>query len=1149
MATLNEALGFGTDLTAEDSQRVMIEYTNVKLAALGLPVYGREQDFPFLAVGQFLLSRYQEQLRLLSNYHCPADQRIQAFLDDYLGGNGPIPRLPTQTFVLDRHGLARTLSLPPDADFYDSGIIRSYRTLNGILHNPVNDRRTTQGVFHVAEGGLPVADDKKTVPRIAFARLLAHALNPPAELMRLPFTSTQQVPAEVMVSLLLRPVICPEIPGYLPRKSMEIRFFVPGSMVANLDFVESIFGNAGDPYLPDNNAGLDADHWSGHTGCVILAPHLTQLTKKELGLPCEDDATPRQRRNGMFWRDPDERYNDGSPFKITARDTRGVMVTIIADNYFGYCKKEVKTQISYAANLYGLCEEEHAGGARVFPRYDLGEAFRMHSLIPDNGQTFAEVVEHYGSLMDLRPEGYGVDKTYPRIVYLPEDAHITLDTQKIVWIREGEERGLKLLPEHVYVYPSGYKIMMLHPSRESRWRLVGEVAEGTVCHKPCTVSGGGKSEISKPISDAMIDGPVFVADLKRDFDLVDEIINKDYSTRFRIPRENHTSRSILSPKRTLGSVIKLLTPSSENSQEFNQWLAGIPQSVKDLVFIVKRYHKADWGEEWRNRFSVDTINGKPGYELRYRNHKINTRYVRVGYTDDGSWRIFGVRKDYMPSQKLSIEDDITASVVVPSRVLPNLEPGFSYPSAKLIENCEFRFFQRPDDAIVRGYDRKTEADMARSNNFFCNYEPLDHAAGKEIVEDAIRFGQFTPVMQEMLQRFAAADRPDYVVTPAHPRIVDGKPTKNPRYLQNRPDLETPMAWYLADVACRLYRKIPLDQPVPNPVHAVLPGRRNNPPEGHVRALSCFNPIHYMELPELFMEFIASITGKSPSTTGAGSEGALTKGPFNALLPVHDLNNALISMILTGYDAFITSAGCVGPKYRVDHDVSLVVPELWARMSPEERTPRALIAQGCLEPVTDFTYEGRTIPASLLGYRMTARFMRIYGGRMFTNPDAVFTEEMLKPELQDLAMFVDAIENISEAHRWVAEQYFRDGSYERAIPPIQALLQIMVHGHADGKTLDDPEIRQRFDRENMLASPWYQERLAARQQRGIALQNKIIQGIEAFLDQPEYEGEGHRLNLEQRLAKARERLCFVEAPEFLQALRGTIGADPFSLDQR
>ena len=32
---------------------------------------------------------------------------------------------------------------------------------------------------------------------------------------------------------------------------MEIRFFAPGSLVSNLDFVESIFGNGGDPFLPE----------------------------------------------------------------------------------------------------------------------------------------------------------------------------------------------------------------------------------------------------------------------------------------------------------------------------------------------------------------------------------------------------------------------------------------------------------------------------------------------------------------------------------------------------------------------------------------------------------------------------------------------------------------------------------------------------------------------------------------------------------------------------------------------------------------------------------------------------------------------------------------------------------------------------------
>ena len=39
-------------------------------------------------------------------------------------------------------------------------------------------------------------------------------------------------------------------------------------------------------------------------------------------------------------------------FKVACRDASGVMVTLIADNYFGYCQKDVKTQIS-SANLLG----------------------------------------------------------------------------------------------------------------------------------------------------------------------------------------------------------------------------------------------------------------------------------------------------------------------------------------------------------------------------------------------------------------------------------------------------------------------------------------------------------------------------------------------------------------------------------------------------------------------------------------------------------------------------------------------------------------------------------------------------------------------------------------------------------------------------
>ena len=42
------------------------------------------------------------------------------------------------------------------------------------------------------------------------------------------------------------------------------------------------------------------------------------------------------------------------------------------------------------------------------------------------------------------------------------------------------------------------------------WKMVVAEAEGTFCHKPCTVSGGGKSEISKSISNSIIYGTYYV---------------------------------------------------------------------------------------------------------------------------------------------------------------------------------------------------------------------------------------------------------------------------------------------------------------------------------------------------------------------------------------------------------------------------------------------------------------------------------------------------------------------------------------------------------------------------------------------------------------------------------------------------------------
>jgi len=1075
--------------------------------------------------------------------HPSCDQRIQDYLDKALGEG--VVELPKKTLIADRFGISRLLSLPMKGDEFASDIIQSYRLRQGVLHNPRHDRRTTKGVFHVAEDGLPIPADKKAVPLSVFGLLMKAAFERmPEQMLELPYTANLPRKSAVWVSSYLRPTVAPEVEGVALAKSMEVRFFAPGGLVANLDFVESVFGNAGDPYAFD--AALDVEHWSGQTGCVILAPHLTQMTKKELGLPHFDDASERQRADGMCWKDETEKYNDGGAFKITSRTEDGLIVTVVADNYFGYSKKEIKTQISYACNLGGLSEEEHSGGALTFASYDLGEDFSLGEVMPnEKGYNFSQIKELMAGSIEMHEDGYAIDKRYDNIIYIPQIVRFRLHDQTITWEKpDGKKQVIKLLPYTSYVLPSGYKVEMVKPAGGRRWRLIGTVAEPIFCHKPCTVSGGGKSEISKSIADACLTGPVFVVDFKNDMEQVMMLLDFDYSNIYKNPAGPIDRRAILDPLRTLGSVVRLFTPSEEYTDGYNDFLRSIPPQVLDLLLVVKRFHKPDWPEDWASRFSVDLINGLPGHELKYRNSKLHSTFLRVGYQRDGSWRTFGVRKDFYPAFKLQMEDDITASIVLPARDFKGLGPYDQDKLAlKFTANCEYRLFQRPDDAIVRGYDKQTERDMSSVHHFISNYQPLTKAELKQMTQDAIRFDQFTEPMQKLLREHAEDEKgPAYVVSSANPRILsDGSVSKNPRYLQNRTDLLNPRGKYLSEVGIRLARRLKPSAPVYTPVTIVVPGRRNNPPEKGVKPLCVFNPIHNLELPELFMEFISSMTGKSPSTTGAGSEGALTKAPFNALLPIIDLNAAFVSALLTQSPTFVTSAAYVGPFVKVDHDISLLIPEVFSRMTAQERNPKFLIEHGYFERCRDFQHNGEIVRASRLGWRMTNRFERVFFGRVFNSPGAVLTPEMLRPEMQDKDIFAEGVATIVNTHQMVAQNYLKDGSIELAVPPLKQLLYLMATGKTeDGLELEDPALRSMFTIEAMLKSDWYAARLAAQRDVDNKLWGKHLANLDhaiASTIEPEQKEllEGKRLFVQKRLEQ-------IAADDYLDGLVGTIGVN-------
>ena len=62
----------------------LVRYIYLKLAALGHPIERSPGDLEFLEIVQPLLRNYHQKDQLLGGRLCPADTRIQAFVDAYL---------------------------------------------------------------------------------------------------------------------------------------------------------------------------------------------------------------------------------------------------------------------------------------------------------------------------------------------------------------------------------------------------------------------------------------------------------------------------------------------------------------------------------------------------------------------------------------------------------------------------------------------------------------------------------------------------------------------------------------------------------------------------------------------------------------------------------------------------------------------------------------------------------------------------------------------------------------------------------------------------------------------------------------------------------------------------------------------------------
>ncbi len=186
------------------------------------------------------------------------------------------------------------------------------------------------------------------------------------------------------------------------------------------------------------------------------------------------------------------------------------------------------------------------------------------------------------------------------------DAKASVTDLKIWWRHDDHDVSLPLTPGKIYMTPSGYKVRLeKHPGAAS-WRLVGTVAEGLLCHKPCTVSGGGKSEISKSLRDYMIYGPIFVADVEEDFELVQQIVDRDYSDRWkpgRAPDYAERRQPAVARSRTVVGQRDQAAHALRGSYRRVQRLAGVvPQLHFPDCFHYQAFHSTRGSRTLARRF-------------------------------------------------------------------------------------------------------------------------------------------------------------------------------------------------------------------------------------------------------------------------------------------------------------------------------------------------------------------------------------------------------------------------------------------------------------------------------------------------------------------------------------------------------------------
>ena len=239
------------------------------------------------------------------------------------------------------------------------------------------------------------------------------------------------------------------------------------------------------------------------------------------------------------------------------------------------------------------------------------------------------------------------------LVYVPDDrASSTSHDAQCRWPTTAASSRIPLRAGKIYMRPVGLQGAAGEAPPAARWRLIGTVAEGTFCHKPCTVSGGGKSEISKAIADAMIYGPIFVADFDAGHRRRSrQIFDRDYSDRFREARRgaaptrraDPVARAIARQRDQAADPVAPTTPTSTTPgwrHSATHHATGLHHQALLPARMGRRVARALQRRHRQRRPGQRAEGDRP--------QAASATTCGSGFDPDGGWRTFKLRQDFDP---------------------------------------------------------------------------------------------------------------------------------------------------------------------------------------------------------------------------------------------------------------------------------------------------------------------------------------------------------------------------------------------------------------------------------------------------------------------------------------------------------------------